>query len=406
MSVQRLPVEPMPKQAVEPELSADVCRAFIRCNPDGVLILDAAGDIRFINPNGVDLLGLADAASVLGGAWTSLWPLHERAKALAAIRAARQGETARFEGFCPTAAEARKWWDVVVSPFETDASDAQACGGFLCVVRDITSLKLAHETSARSQRLEALGEFTGGVAHDFNNLLTIIMGATETLAEALDGQPDDQDLALVSLRAAEQGAGQIRRLLAFARRDPLAPETVDGGAMLESLGVMVSHLLPGDITLQVSTPAAPLHCLADRGELEAAILNLCVNSRDAMPTGGTLTLATDAIEVAGDNAEALGLSPGAYAAFTVRDDGVGMSAETLRRAVEPFFTTKAAVGGTGLGLSGIHSFARRSGGRLTITSAPGQGATVRLFMPRARAAQPLPAAAECPASLQPMTAND
>jgi len=246
---------------------------------------------------------------------------------------------------------------------------------------DIGDNASALALSPRSHRLEALGQMTSSIAHDFNNLLTIIIGATETLCETLDGQPDDQDLALVSLRAAEEGAAQIRRLLAFARRAPLDPQVVDSGQTAINVKQLASRLLPEGVAFSVRAPASAVFCRADRAELEAVLLNLCINARDAMPGGGALSLKVDTQRLTADLAEALDLAPGPYVRFTVRDDGVGMSAATLRRAVEPFFTTKSGHGGTGLGLSSAHSFAQRSGGRLTINSRPGHGATVQLYLP-------------------------
>lgn len=242
----------------------------------------------------------------------------------------------------------------------------------------------------QSRRLEAIGRLTGGVAHDFNNLLTVILSAMESLAEA-ELQPEDRRLAEVSLEAAERGADLIRRLLAFARPSarPAAngqAPSADAGAALESAARLLQRTLPEKVTLDAKGPEGLVYCRADRSELENVLLNLCVNGRDAMPEGGRLSLTAEPASMDRLSAQRLGLKAGDYVRFSVRDEGVGMTPETLARAIEPFFSTKSAIGGTGLGLSAAHSLAASAGGALDIASRPGQGARVDLYIPRARAA--------------------
>lgn len=228
---------------------------------------------------------------------------------------------------------------------------------------------------------EAFGELTGGIAHDLNNLLTVIMSAAEALAEDLVHGSDQQDLALTSLQAAEASAKLVRRLLAASR--PQAPkfETIDCRAAVDAIRPFAHRLVRDDISLKIQAPAHPLFCAADPVGLESALLNLLINARDATPAGGSLSLRAEAVSLRGRGAARLSLTPGAYVVFTVRDTGAGMSPETMRRALEPFFTTKGP-GGTGLGLSTVEGFARQSGGRLTIASELGRGATISVYLPR------------------------
>jgi nitrogen-specific signal transduction histidine kinase/ActR/RegA family two-component response regulator len=239
----------------------------------------------------------------------------------------------------------------------------------------------------QSRRLEAIGRLTGGVAHDFNNLLTVMLSALESLMEA-DLQPEDRRLAEVSLEAAERGADLIRRLLAFARPAPRNGEasSTDAGGAVETTARLLQRTLPEQVAFEVHAPDGLIYCRADRAELESVLLNLCVNGRDAMPDGGRLRLTAEARTLGRDQARPLGVKAGDYAVFTVEDTGIGMSPETLARAIEPFFSTKAASGGTGLGLSAAHSLAVGSGGALDIVSRPGRGARVALYLPRSRAA--------------------
>ncbi len=240
----------------------------------------------------------------------------------------------------------------------------------------------------QSRRLEAIGRLTGGVAHDFNNLLTVILSAMETLAEA-ELQPEDRRLAEVSLEAAERGADLIRRLLAFTRPGPRSASgatSTDAGAAVETAARLLQRTLPEKMALEAKGPDGLVYCRADRSELENVLLNLCINSRDAMPEGGRLSLTATLVALDRLQAQRLGAKAGDYVRFRVEDSGVGMAPETLARAIEPFFSTKSALGGAGLGLSAAHSLAAGAGGALDIASRPDQGTCVDLYIPRARAA--------------------
>jgi nitrogen-specific signal transduction histidine kinase/CheY-like chemotaxis protein len=262
----------------------------------------------------------------------------------------------------------------------------------LAVLRDITLFKRQDERQAQSRRLEAIGRLAGGVAHDFNNLLTVILSATEALAEAAP-EGDSRRLAEVSLQAAARGAELIRRLLAFARPvarpADAASATTDVAGAIEAASRLLQRTLPDNIRLETRAPEGLIYCRADRSELENALLNLAVNARDAMPGGGRLSLEAQVRSLGRAEAAALVLKAGDYVVFTVADTGAGMSAETAARAIEPFFSTKTHSGGTGLGLSSVNALAVSAGGALHIRSRLGQGARVELYIPRARtAAQP------------------
>ena len=358
------------------------CRSVLRGELGSALTLNPAGEVDFASRPVLAHLGL-ESSELAGVAWVSLWPQAERAKVLEAIETARAGKIARFQGLSPARDGAARWWDVVVYPFSIDAGQLPEGRRMLAVFRDATALREGQEKLAQSMRLEALGQLTGGVAHDFNNLLTVILGATETLAAELEVGSDHRQLAEVTLQAAERGADLVRRLLTFCRHQSLEPQSIDCAGMLTSVQSLAQHLLREDVEFTVASAPAQLYCRADRAELESALLNLCINARDAMPSGGALALATDSVALGGKAARELGLTPGDFVIFTVKDTGVGMSAETLRRAIEPFFTTKSLAGGNGLGLSTVYGFARQSGGGLTIASKPGRGATVSLYLPRA-----------------------
>ena len=243
---------------------------------------------------------------------------------------------------------------------------------------------------AQARRLEALGQLAGGVAHDFANVLQAVQGGARLAAERLERDPGAARhlLGLVG-DAARRGASVTRRLLAFARRGELRVAPVDAVALLRELGEVLAHTL-GGAGLSVRVEAGPglPPVLADRGELEAVLVNLATNARDAMPRGGALTLAATAETVAdGAAPRPAGLRPGRYVRLAATDTGNGMDPATLARAAEPFFTTKPEGEGTGLGLAMARDFAEQAGGGLGLASEPGRGTTVTLWLPAADEAE-------------------
>ena len=247
---------------------------------------------------------------------------------------------------------------------------------------DLTERRASEQRTRESERLEAVGQLTGGVAHDFNNLLTVILGNSDILRDKLEDPALRRMAELIHL-AASRGSDLTRRLLAFARRQPLKPQRV---CLNERTG-SVHALLRGALDARIRVRHAPSSDLwgaqVDPGQFDVALLNLAFNARDAMPEGGTLTISTENLRVRGRSGmEREGVPAGDYVCVTVSDTGVGMTEETLRRAFEPFFTTKPAGKGSGLGLSMVYGFVRQSGGHVLILSQPGDGTAVRLFFPR------------------------
>jgi PAS domain S-box-containing protein len=239
----------------------------------------------------------------------------------------------------------------------------------------------AHAALIQAQRMEAFGQLTGGVAHDFNNLLTIITGNLELLGNQLD---KDIHVALLkrAADAADMGAALTKRLLTFARRRRLTPEVLDVNEMILNLTEILQRTLGEPYALTTVLAGNLWRTRADASELENAILNLAINARDAMPGGGDLV-----IESRNVSAEEAGIAGGGeFVLISVSDTGHGMPPHVLERAFEPFFTTKEPGRGTGLGLSSVYGFAEQSGGHATIQSAPGQGTTVNLYLPRAHEA--------------------
>lgn len=279
----------------------------------------------------------------------------------------------------------RRWYEMKYSPLRN--KDGKLIGAYQFVY-DITQrmaeqaqLMEARDALRQSQKMETLGQLTGGVAHDFNNLLTPIVGALDTLARKYGGDQRAARLTAGALQAADRAKTLIQRLLAFSRRQHLQTEAVDIGNLLEGIRDMLARTLGPQIQLSINIHEPMRPASVDSNQLELALLNLAVNARDAMPDGGTLTVEATGEIISGSR----GLRPGHYVRIDVRDTGTGMDQETLSRAIEPFFTTKGVGQGTGLGLSMVHGLAAQLGGEFVLTSQPGQGTTASLWLPTSAA---------------------
>ena len=233
-----------------------------------------------------------------------------------------------------------------------------------------------------AQKLETLGQLTGGVAHDFNNLLTPVIGNLDLLRRRLQADGNAQRLIDASLQAASRAATLVQRLLAFARRQDLTVRSVNVGALLDGMSDLIRRSLDPAIEVRIShSPDLP-PARVDPNQLELAVLNLAINARDAMPRGGKLTIEAEGASTEGNGT----LVAGDYVRITVRDTGTGMDQQTLARSVEPFFSTKGIGKGTGLGLSMVHGLAAQLGGVLSLTSKPGEGTTAEIWLPKANEA--------------------
>ncbi len=241
-----------------------------------------------------------------------------------------------------------------------------------------------NERLRQSQRLEAVGQLTGGLAHDFNNLLTVVLGNAELLSELNRDRPEQRQLADMIGQAAQRGAALTQRLLAFARKQPLAPKPVDLNQMLAGMDAMLRSSLGAQVEIELIRAAGLWPAVVDPGQLENALLNLALNARDAMPGGGKLTLETANVRLDDDYAsQHAEVTAGQYVMLAVSDTGQGIPRENLSRVFEPFFSTKEAGKGTGLGLAMVYGFVKQSGGHISLYSEPGQGTTAKLYLPRA-----------------------
>lgn len=242
----------------------------------------------------------------------------------------------------------------------------------------------------RAEQLEAIGQLTAGIAHEFNNLLAVVGGQAEYLCEELKNRPQLEQSARAVRHAAERGARLVSNLLAFARRQALAPQRVEPSRQLSQLESLLRRTLPVEIELEVVCVGEPWAIEVDPTGLESAVLNLALNGRDAMPGAGRLCIATASCTVGEDEARARRMPAGQYVRISVRDTGRGIDAERLQRVFEPFYTTRPFGEGSGMGLAMVHGFVKQSGGHVDIQSERGEGTTVRLYFPRATRPRPDP----------------
>lgn len=288
--------------------------------------------------------------------------------------AAREGRFAN-EGWRLRKDGTRFWASIVIDAIREDDEVV----GFAKVTRDVTDRKLAEEKLRQAEKLQAIGQMTGGAAHDFNNLLMAIQGSLELLRKRLTLDPRDLALLDNALHGAKRGAALTQRMLAFARKQELKTESVDLGGMVRGIWELIQQSVTAQITVDATLPSTLPRVKTDQSQLENAIINLIVNARDAMPSGGAIVISGEEHDLALSNPEEL--PAGRYVCLAVRDDGEGMDAETLSRVTEPFYTTKGVGKGTGLGLSMVDGLAAQSGGRLLVKSVKGEGTTVEIWLP-------------------------
>jgi PAS domain S-box-containing protein len=366
--------------------------------PVGVWVVGPSGRIIYGNAAGQQLWGGVRYVGIDGFDQFKGWWLDSgreiRPDEWAGARAVRDGEISlneliRIQGFDGSE-------HVILNSAVPIMGAGGSIEGAIVLNQDVTEQRAAEEALRRSeeqlrqaQKMEAVGQLAGGIAHDFNNLLTAILSYCELLLEEIrQGDPIRGDIEQIR-QAGQRAAGLTRQLLAFSRRQVLQPKVLTLNTVVESTEGMLRRLIGADIVLEIRSEPALWHVLADPGQIEQVLVNLVVNARDAMPRGGRILVATSNLELRADSLmRANGVRPGTYVALLVRDTGVGIDPAHHARIFEPFFTTKEPGKGTGLGLSTVYGIVQQSGGHVTVESAPGEGATFTVLLPRHLGGEP------------------
>jgi len=349
---------------------------------DGIVLIDANGSVLSFNPACERLFGYAPD-EVIGRNVKMLMPPVYSDNHDQYLANYRRTANRKIIGIGREVFGQRK--DGSIFPMYLSVGEArqEQLSIFVGIISDLSARRETEERLRRSQRMEAIGQLTGGIAHDFNNLLAIVSGNLELLLELPDLRPDVRELSSEAMKASERGAELVRRLLAFARKQQLEPRAINLNERLPEIVQLLGRTLGEAVQIRTLGADDLWDALADPTQVDDALVNLAINARDAMPEGGTLSIETANILLDEDYAEQhVDVTSGEYVMLAVTDTGLGMTAEVAARALEPFFTTKPAGRGTGLGLSQVYGFVKQSGGHVTIYSEQGRGTTVKLFLPR------------------------
>ena len=352
-----------------------------------IYTLDPEGNITNWNRGGERIKGYA-ASEILGKHFSVFYTEEDRARGEPNRTLSTAMREGRFEGEgWRVRKDGTRFWASVVVDRILD-KDGQLIG-FAKITRDMTEKKRAEEeleraraALAQSQKMEAIGQLTGGVAHDFNNLLTVIANALDLLADQRRDEAQKLRIIEFAQRAAERGAKLTQQLLAYSRRQPLRPEIHNINALVAGFEAVLRRACPEPIEFEMRLGRDGLAANIDGPQFETALLNLVVNARDAMPKGGRLTISSGRETVDKRRAALMSnIEPGDYVTVSVADTGEGMTPEVVSRAFEPFFTTKEVGKGSGLGLSQVYGFVAQSGGHVALDSALGAGTAVTLYLP-------------------------
>ncbi|KSB88651.1 hypothetical protein AS593_19625 [Caulobacter vibrioides] len=366
------------------EQSEQAMRTVLESSHQAQGLLNAAGEILYVNRTALDIVGVRLEDVVGRPYWNTPWFTGTPG----APEMLREAIARVAEGRMVTAELAldtpggRRCWDFSLRPVFDEA------GAVSTMVPEAieTTARLQAESALRqSQKMEAIGQLTGGLAHDFNNLLAGVSGSFEMLARRLaENRTADADRYIqAGLGAAHRAAALTQRLLAFSRQQTLDPRAIDLNRLIDGMGDLIRSSAGPLVAVEVRAADDLWPVRVDVSQLENSLLNLCINARDAMaPKGGRLTIETGNVMFDAADGEAFGLPPGPFARLTVSDTGVGMSPEVIARAFDPFFTTKPLGEGTGLGLSMIYGFVRQSGGEVRVESELGAGAAIHIYLPR------------------------
>jgi PAS domain S-box-containing protein len=356
--------------------------AILEAAVDAIITIDIDGTIRSVNRAGAKMFGYT-ADEMIGRNVTMLMPEPYASEHDGYLERYLRTHEPRIIGIGREVSGRRKNGETFPMDLAVGEARFEGITMFTGIIRDITAVKKNVEAQQRlegelrhAQKMEALGQLTGGIAHDFNNLLAVILGNLELIEEEVAPTAFLGDAIHDAVEATKMGSQLTNRLLAFARRQPLSPRAINLNTLVISISDLLQRSLGGSVRINMVIAKGLWDTLADPGLVENALLNLAINARDAMPKGGDLTIETSNVH----GRRKLGSKD--FVRLTISDEGVGMTPEVRERAFDPFFTTKRGGKGSGLGLSMVYGFVKQSGGDIAIESAPGQGTTITIDLPR------------------------
>jgi PAS domain S-box-containing protein len=347
-----------------------------------IYMLDRAGTIVNWNAGAERIKGY-NREEIVGQHFSLFYTEEDRQKGLPQAALSTAARTGKYEseGWRVRKDGSTFWANAIVNAINDPEGKLL---GFAKVTRDLTEKRAAEERLRQAQKMEAVGQLTGGVAHDFNNLLTVISGNIEALQRRLPRGAEDnlRQLTDAALRGTMRAALLTHQLLAFSRRQPLQPKEISVNTLITSTSEMLRRTLGERVLIETVLSGGLWPTFVDSNQLESALLNLAVNARDAMPDGGRLTIEAANVYLDEEYGAIAEVAPGQYVGIFVSDTGIGMTPEVIAKAFDPFFTTKDVGQGTGLGLSQVHGFIKQSGGHVKIYSEVGAGTTIKLYLPR------------------------
>jgi PAS domain S-box-containing protein len=371
-------------QTAEVKSARDLLNEVVENLPDMVLLKkrreNGGFEYLLVNAAGEKLLGKR-RESIIGKTEFDLFPAEEAAKVHEAnASVAESGRARTFTNRSLTTPAGVRTVETRMVPIQNGSTL------LLAIIRDVTEMKSNEEQLRQLQRLESVGRLTGGVAHDFNNLLAVVVGSVELIREQVPDGSETADYADEAIGAAMRGADLVKRLLAFARKQHLEPVALDLNERIPAIVPLLQRTIGEAIEVQVKPARTLWRARIDPTQVDDALVNMAINARDAMPSGGMLTIETANVVLDEDYASHhVEVDPGEYVMLAVSDSGTGMSEEVVSRAFEPFFTTKGEGNGNGLGLSQVFGWVKQSGGHIKIYSELGHGTTIKLYLPRALA---------------------
>lgn len=362
------------------------CRSIINASKDCIKVLDPAGRLLYMNKGGQEQLGIVDITGFIETSWIDFWKGKDHEMALDAVHKAAGGSTESFQGYCPTVQGTSKHWDVVISPIYNHEGEVSR---LLAISRDISEWKRSEEKKTRlgtqlqqAQKMQAIGTLAGGIAHEFNNVLGVILGYTDMIRSDMPPHSRDRKRLSRVLKAGLRAKDLVTQILTFCRKSDNKRIPLNLNVLIKESLKLIQPSIPSSIEIRQNFCTETANVLADPGEINQILMNLCANAVHAMREKGVLEISLETVNLSDKQAaQTVSLTAGQYVRLSVKDTGEGLDPQTKERVFEPFFTTKGVGEGTGMGLALVYGIVESYGGAIFIDSEVGKGATFELYFP-------------------------